>query len=197
MDLQLNEPAAPELGVAVDFDPAVWLPGPTDRTTDDWVERAFLACATDFEVREGTAEATYLRELLTGFADRDLASDFRFLRLRTLTDAPLVAMLSVYVDSPDDLSGALEAFDGSATYYDHHPQVVDLDPGRGLRRSMAFAVEGSIRPLVRYHRRIDAWNVDVLLSSAGAGLRATADGLADLDALAEAIWVVDADGNRR
>jgi hypothetical protein len=188
---------ATNLGVAVDFDPAVWLPGPTDDDPADWVRRAYDACASDFGVEDDTAESTYLREMLTEFGTRDLACDFRFLRLRTLVDAPLIAMLSVFVDAPDDVDEVLQSFDPDATYYDTAPKIVDLDAGRGLRRSMVFEVVGGIRPVVRYHRHVAPVDADVVLASAGAGLRAVAEGLADLDRLAEAVWLVDAEGNRR
>lgn len=190
-------PQAPALGVAVDFDPAVWLPGPTDDDPVDWVRRAYDACASDFEVKDDTAESTYLREMLTEFGTRDLSCDFRFLRLRTLVDAPLIAMLSVFVDAPDDVSTALQSFDPDATYYDTKPKIADIDASRGLRRSMVFEVEGGIRPVVRYHRHVADAHADVVLASAGAGLRAVAEGLADLDRLAEAIWLVDAEGTRQ
>ena len=84
--------------------------------------------------------------MLTEFGTRDLSCDFRFLRLRTLVDAPLVAMLSVFVDSEEDVALALRSFDPDATYYDTAPKVVELDAARGLRRSMVFEVAGGIRP---------------------------------------------------
>jgi hypothetical protein len=190
-------PQEAALGVAVDFDPAVWLPGPTGEDPLDWVQRAYDACATDFEVEADTAESTYLHEMLTEFGTRDLACDFRFLRLRTLVDAPLIAMLSVYVDAQEDVATALRSFDPDATYYDTEPKIVEIDTARGLRRSMVFEVDGGIRPVVRYHRHVAGADTDVVLASAGAGLRAVAEGLGDLDRLAEAIWLVDAEGTRR
>jgi len=189
-------PEVAALGVAVDFDPAVWLPGPTDEDPAAWARRAYDACATDFEVQDDTAESTYLRELLTEFGTRDLSCDFLFLRLRTLVDAPLIAMLSVFVDARADVATVLRSFDPDATYYDSAPRIVDIDAARGLRRSMVFEVDGGIRPEVRYHRHVAGAEADVVLSSAGAGLRAVAEGLGDLDRLAEAIWLVDAEGTR-
>ncbi|MGI9156300.1 MAG: hypothetical protein ACR2FG_06640 [Marmoricola sp.] len=154
-----------ELGVVVDYDPAVWLVGPTTMSAGEWVAAAFAACASDFEVADDTAEATYLRELLTEFATRELASDFRFLRLRGLIDTPLTMLLWVYVGALDnELAAALTTFEEGATYYDREPQIVTIDEARGLRRSMAFSVDDGIRSVVRYHRRVEAWAADVLLA---------------------------------
>jgi len=198
VDPELTEPPAPALGVAVDYDPAVWLAGPTDHDTDAWIAGAFTACASDFGVLEGTAEATYLLRLLTDFAAADFSGDFRFLRLRGLTDAPLAALLTVYVGAPaEELAAALVTFDEDATYYDRKPRIVEIDPARGLRRSLVFSVDDGIRSAIHYHRRVEEWAVDVLLTCAGADLKATALGLPDLDHLAGAVWLVDAEGRRR
>lgn len=198
MDTELTDQAAPALGVAVDYDPAVWLAGPTDPDTETWIAGAFAACAADFGVTEGTAEATYLRRLLADFAAADFPGDFRFLRLRGLTDAPLAALLTVYVGAPaDELAAALVTFDEDATYYDRKPQIIDIDQARGLRRSLVFSVDDGIRSTIHYHRRVEEWQVDVLLTCAGADLKATALGLPDLDQLADAVWLVDAEGHRR
>jgi hypothetical protein len=186
-------------GVVVDYDPAVWLPGPTGTNTDAWVEGAFSACAADFGLAADAPQASYLRELLTLFASHDLHCDFRFLRLRTPTEPPLIARLSVYAGVPArEVTEALTTFDPDASYYDRAPQVTAIDPDRGLRRATTYAVDGGVvRPLIRYHRHVEEWDAGLVLASSGATLQTTAAGLGDLDALARSIWLVDANGSRR
>jgi len=186
-------------GVEVDYDPAVWLPGPTGPDTDAWVSGAFVACATDFGLAADAPQAAYLRELLTLFATSDQHCDFRFLRLRTPTEPPLIARLTLYVDAPPtEVAAALTTFDPDATYYDRSPQLAVVDPDRGLRRSVVFDIaSGSVRPVARYHRHVDEWDAGVVLASSGPTLRTTAEGLGDLDALARSVWLVDVDGKRR
>ena len=171
-------------GVVVDYDPAVWLPGPTRPDTDAWVEGAFTACAADFGLAADAPQAEYLRALLTLFATRELHCDFRFLRLRTPTEPPLIARISVYAGVPgEELAEALTTFDPDPGYYDRAPRVAEVDPDRGLRRSTMYSVDG--------------WDAGMILASSGATLRTTAAGLRDLDELARSVWVVDEEGTRR
>lgn len=186
-------------GVVVDYDPAVWLPGPTRPDTDAWVEGAFTACAADFGLAADAPQAEYLRALLTLFATRELHCDFRFLRLRTPTEPPLIARISVYAGVPgEELAEALTTFDPDPGYYDRAPRVAEVDPDRGLRRSTMYSVEGGVvRPVIHYHRHVDDWDAGMILASSGATLRTTAAGLRDLDELARSVWVVDEEGTRR
>ena len=111
-------------GVAVDYDPAVWLPGPTSTDADVWVPGALAACLSDFGLDADAPQAAYLRELLTLFATRELHCDFRFLRLRTATEPPLIARLNLYAGVPSDqVAAALTTFDADSTYHDRAPQV--------------------------------------------------------------------------
>lgn len=202
MDAELTETAAHATGVAIDYDPAVWLPGPTGDAAPDevraWIEGALRACCEDFRVTPDTAEERHLREVLTEFGSRELACDFRFLRLRAVDDAPLVARLDVHVGEPSGgLDSVLEMFTPGATGYDTGARTDTVDPDRGLRRALMFTVDDGIRTVVRYHRRVEEWQGDVVLSCTGADLRATAAGLSDLDALARAVWLVSPDGSRR
>lgn len=50
---------------------------------------------------------------------------------------------------------------------------------------------------MRYYRRIEDLDVDIVLSCSGADPRVTAEGLADLDALAQAVWVLTDAEERR
>jgi len=186
-------------GVTVDYDPAVWLPGPTGPDTERWVDGAFAACISDFAIEADAPQAAYLRELLTLFATRDLQCDFRFLRLRTPTASPLIARLSLFAGTHTTEPGhLLDTFDADAASYDRSPRITTVDPERRLRRSVVYSLEdGVVRPVVRYHRRVDALATDLVLASSGATLRTTAEGLADLDALAAAVWLVDEEGTRR
>lgn len=190
-------------GIAVDHDPAVWLPGPTGGATDaeiaTWIAGATDACASDFGVADGSDEGRYLREVLSAFASADLPCDFRFLRLRALDDVPLIARLNLFQGMPaGDLDRVMRtSHDPEARLYDDEPQVEVLDEERGLRRWLLFQLRDGIEPIVRHHRRIEEWKLDIVLSCSGPSLKATALGLADLDALAKAVWVVDEEGGRR
>lgn len=191
------------VGVAVDYDAAAWLPGPvagaTEAETAAWIDGATAACTQDFGVAEGSDEQRYLREVLTSFASADLPCDFRFLRLRGLDDVPLIARLNLFRGMPaDDLDRVMrESHDPEALLYDDEPQVETVDEERGLRRWLLFELRDGIRPIVRHHRRIEEWELDIVLSCGGPSLKATALGIADLDALAEAVWVLDEEDNRR
>lgn len=198
----MTRSAAAPLGVVVDFDPASWLPGPSaDATKQDvaaWIEGAVLACAADFGVAPEAEAHEYLREMLTGFATAELACDFRFLRLRAPDDAPLIARLVVLQGAArDEVAATVKLYDDSLDLYDAEPRVETVDEDRGLRRNLVFYLDEGVRSIVRYHRRVEDWETDVLLSCAGADLKATAEGLHDLDQLSQAVWVVDEEGNRR
>lgn len=198
-DLEQDTAAAADLGVgvAVDIDPSVWLPGPTTQTPAEWLELAKAGCARDFGIAAGSAEEGYLADLLEDFAARDLFGQFRFLRLRSLTDTPLVMQLGVFADAPEgELAATLTDMDPEMTYYDREPQIDVIDEQRGLRRSIAYQVVDGIRPVVRYHRRVAEIPADVVLSCAGADLRAVAQGLPELDRLAQGVWLVDEEGVR-
>jgi len=191
-------------GMHLDFDTAVWLAGPPVGTTADeiarWVVDATAACMDDFDVTAHTAQAGYLHEVLNSFATAELACDFRFIRLRALNDIPLIARLNIIVDTP--LEEVLAATDPTASapaaggrWYERAPQTETLDEQRGLERRTWFAVDdGGIRPHVRHHRRVEAYDVDLVLSCAAHSLRAVAAGMADLDALARGISIVDENG---
>lgn len=83
-------------GILVDYDPAVWFPGPRRDAAPEWIDRALAACSSDFGVTAGSVEAGYLREVLTVFAAADVGGDLRFLLLRNVVDVPLVARVSAY-----------------------------------------------------------------------------------------------------
>lgn len=187
-----------DIGLLVACDPAVWLAGPTEpAVAADWVVGALDACARDFEVKIGSPEHDYLAELLQEFAHRELATGNRFLRLRGIEDAPLVALLDVYVGRDEhEVADAFADVDPEERLYD--PPVVEvIDEARGLRRSVRFVMGDTISSTVRYHRRVDDLGVDVLMSCSGADLVATAAGLPDLDALARSVWIITSDGDRR
>jgi hypothetical protein len=186
------------IGLLVEHDPAVWLAGPAEpEQVTAWTKGALEACATDFAVEPGSSDYHYLEAMLTEFATRDLGTANRLLRLRELSDAPLIAMLDVYVGlGAHEVTDNFLTYDETDTWYDP-PQVSDLDASRGLRRALRFRVDDGIRSVVRYHRRIEDLQVDILLSCAGADLNATASGLADLDALAQAVWVLTSNEERR
>ncbi len=197
----MSEPAPEVVGgiaLLVDYDPAVWLAGPTQpEHAQAWADGALAACASDFAVQPGSADHQYLEAVLTEFATRDLGTANRLLRLRALNDAPLIAMLDVYVGlGAHEVTDNFLTYDETDTWYDP-PQVSDLDANRGLRRALRFRVDDGIRSVVRYHRRVDDLEVDILLSCAGADLNATASGLADLDALAQSVWVLAGSEERR
>lgn len=187
------------IGLVVDHDPAVWLRGPVGPTREQWLQGAYAAVAADFGVRPETTEAGYLRELLVRFVDADLRCDLRFLLLRALVDLPITVRLSGFVGAPADTVGkALTDLDPDATYYDQEPRVETIDAERGLRRSIAFRMDPEgITSSVRYHRRVDEWDADLVVACAGADMKATALGLPLLDDLARAAWFVDAEGERR
>ena len=190
-------PADLGVGVAVDLDLSLWLPGPTTQTPAEWLELARAGCARDFGIILDSSEGAYLTELLEDFAGRELFGQFRFLRLRSLTDTPLVMQLGVFVGAPEgELAATLTGLDPDVTYYDREPQVDMIDEERVLRRSIAYQVVDGIRPVVRYHRRATEISADVVLSCAGADLRAVAQGLGELDGLARAVWLVDESGTR-
>ena len=195
----MSEVISPGADVVVDYDPAVWLAGPADPArAEPWTAAAVEACAEDFGVEPGTADHDYLRAVLTGFASRDLPAANRFLRLRRLDDAPLVALLNVLVGLPgEQLAGRFLDTWGDERWYDP-PRVETVDERTGLRRALRFKVDDDgISSVVRYHRRVDDLGLDVLLSCSGADLTATTRGLPDLDGLARAVWVVTAAGERR
>lgn len=189
----------PALGILVDHDPAIWLPGPVERSRDEWLDAAYLACAADFDVQEGSAESALLREVLTAFVDADLGSDLRFLHLRALIDIPVVARVTVSLGTTDGSIGEHFAdLEQGSQHYDREARVDVIDESRQLRRALAFRIEpDGMRSVVRYHRRVEEWHADVVLSCAGADLKATALVLDDLDELSRAVWFVDEGGNRR
>ena len=195
---------APRLAVAVDFDPAVWMAGPTDDDAERWTAGALSAVCADFALADGSAEQGLLREVLHAFATAHLGCDFRFLRLRSLADVPIVAMLHVrtaaphVVDQPEQGTAVLTAYEPGTRWYDAEPEVVAVDEESGLRRAVRYAVgdDGRLSSVIRYHRRVPELAADVVLSSAGADLRTTAITLADLDDLARAVRLVDAEGRR-
>lgn len=193
------------LAVAVDFDPAVWLAGPTDDDAEGWTAAALAAVCADFAIAEGSAEHDALRDVLHLFATAHLGCDFRFLRLRSLTEPPVVAMLHVRpagpsgTDPSEQGAALLTTYEPETRWYDADPEVVVLDEESGLRRSLRYAVgdDGRLSSVIRYHRRVPEPVADVVLASAGADLRATALALADLDDLARAVRLVDPHGVRR
>jgi hypothetical protein len=194
---------APGLGVAVDFDPAVWLAGPTDGAAEVWTAGALAAVCEDFAVAEGSDQRELLRTVLHAFATADLGCDFRFLRLRSLTEPPVVAMLHVWTPEPGDglperADSVLTTHEPGTRWYDAEPEPVLLDEASGLRRVLRYAVgdDGRLSSVVRYHRRVPGPAADVVLSSAGADVRTTALALGDLDDLARAVRLVDAEGRR-
>lgn len=197
MSTAADLPTERQIGLVIDHDPAVWLPGPVHRTREEWLAAAESACAVDFGVVEGSDEASYLREVLTEFVEADLKCDFRFLRMRALVDLPLTARISVARGTQaGQLPDPLASFDPDQEYY-AEPQVEEVDRARGLRRAIIWQTEDGLRSVIRYHRRVSEWESDLVVSCSGADLRGTALGLSDLDELARAIWFVDADGTRR
>lgn len=183
------------MGLLVEADPAAWLPGPLPGTEDRWILGAVHACALDFGLEEGSTGHTWLAETLTEFARRPLECEARFLRMRGPESAPVVALAHLRVGG--------EAFDALADlgpdlrWYDP-PRVETVDDRRGLRRAVGWVVaDGMIRALVRYHRRVEDWQCDLVHSSAGLDLRTTSEALVDLDSLAAASWLVDEQGRRR
>jgi hypothetical protein len=187
------------VAVTVDFDPGAWLAGPTDGDVEAWTAGALAAVCADFAIAGGSAEQCALREVLHAFAAADLGSDFRFLRLRSLAEAPLIAMLHVWPADPADVDASrrgaavLSEFEPETRWYDAEPQVVVVDEESGLRRTVRYAVsdDGRLSSVIRYHRRVLAPAADVVLASAGADLRTTALALADLDDLARAVRLGD------
>ena len=194
---------APHLAVAVDFDPSVWLAGPTDGDAEGWTAGALAAVCADFGVPEGNSVRDLLHEVLHAFATADLGCDFRFLRLRTLAEPPVVAMLHVRTADPAGADGAergetVLTDHGPGTRWYDEPQVAVVDEESGLRRALRYAVgeDGVPSSVIRYHRPVPELAADVILSSAGADLRTTALALDDLDGLARAVRLVDAEGRR-
>lgn len=197
MNTAADLPTERQIGLVIDHDPAVWLPGPVHRSRDEWLTAAESACAADFDVAKGSDEASYLHEVLTEFVDSDLECDFRFLRMRAVVDLPITARVSVVLGpGAGHLPDPLTSFDPDVEYY-AEPQVEEVDRARDLRRAIMWQTEDGLRSVIRYHRRLPEWEADLVVSSAGADLRATALGLSDLDELARAIWFVDEDGTRR
>ncbi|TFV53400.1 hypothetical protein [Blastococcus sp. TF02A-35] len=188
-----------DVAVSVDFDPGTWLAGPTDGDAEAWTAGALAAVCADFAIADGSAEQRALREVLHAFAAADLGSEFRFLRLRSLAEAPIVAVLHVWPADPDDVDPAqqgaavLSEFEPGTRWYDAEPQVVVVDEGTGLRRAVRYALgeDGRLSSVIRYHRRVVRPAADVVLGSAGADLRTTALALADLDDLARAVRLAD------
>jgi hypothetical protein len=204
IDEEARQDLALRLTVAVDFDPAVWLAGPTDDDAERWTAGALAAVCADFAVADGSAELGLLRQVLYAFATAHLGCDFRFLRLRSLADVPIVAMLHVRTADPSGVdqselgSAVLTAYEPGTRWYDAEPELVAVDAESGLRRAVRYAVgdDGRLSSVIRYHRRVPELAAEVVLSSAGADLRNTALTLADLDDLARAIRLVDAEGRR-
>lgn len=201
------------VGVAIDYDRSVWLAGPAAGSEPEaielWIAGAQRACLADFEIGADTAEATYLRALLTNFATADLGCEFRFLRLRALDDEPLVVRLNLLtlIEDDDEVASALDvpflddersADDGMAVQvYDRAPQVEVLDEGRGLSRRVWYRVDEGLRPLVRHHRRVRECGVDIIVSCLLPSMKgAVLGGVADLDEFARSVWILDAEGGR-
>lgn len=202
----MSQPRVQPAGLAVDYDRSAWLAGPPAGSRPEevaaWIDGAWQACLSDFGVDAGTQTAGYLRDLLTEFAERDLGCEFRFLRLRAAHDQPLVARLNVVTDadglSATEIETAInDLVDPDARWWDDEPQLTVLDETRGLTRRIWFQVDNGVRPVVRHHRHVEECGVDLVLSCKGADLKSVALGTPDLDALAEAIWVVDENGVRR
>jgi hypothetical protein len=192
------------LAVAVDFDPAVWLAGPTEGDAASWTAAALAAVCADFAVAKGSAEERALRDVLHAFASAHLGCDFRFLRLRSPAEPTLVAMLHVWTSdgsggTTEDGDAVLTSYEPGTRWYDPEPELVVVDEGSGLRRSLRYAMDddGRLSSVIRYHRRVAELATDVVLSCAGADLRTTALALADLDGLARAVRLVDRQGVRR
>ncbi|RBY97116.1 hypothetical protein DQ237_05930 [Blastococcus sp. TF02-8] len=201
----VGKPGPADVAVAVDFDPGAWLAGPTDGDVEGWTAGALAAVCADFGIADDSAEQRALREVLHAFAAADLGSDFRFLRLRSLAEAPVIAMLHVWPVDPADAEAAqrgaavLSDFEPGTRWYDAEPQPVVLDEESGLRRVVRYAVgnDGRLSSVVRYHRRVADPAADVVLASAGADPRTTALALGDLDELAAAVRLVDRQGAQR
>lgn len=194
------------VGLAFDYDRAVWLAGPPAGTPDDevasWVAGAWAACVSDFGLTAEAAASTYLREVLTEFATADLGCEFRFLRLRSPQDQPLTARLNVLTQAagmkPAGVVTELLAVDDTELRpWDEEPGVEVIDETRGLSRRLWFRAHSRIDAVARYHRRVDEWGIDLILSCRLPSLTTAALALPDLDALAAAIWVVDENGARR
>lgn len=191
------------LAVAVDFDPGVWLAGPTDGDAEGWTAGALAAVCADFGIPDGSPARNLLHDVLAAFATADLGCDFRFVRLRTLAEPPVIAMLHVRTEhdgggGPSAQGDAvLTTYEPGTRWYDE-PQLAVVDEESGLRRAVRYAVGEDGRPssVVRYHRRVQELAADVVLSSAGADPRTTALALGDLDDLARVVRLVDAGGRR-
>lgn len=199
-EIGVSSRSSSRIAVAVDYDPGVWLAGPTDGDAQGWISRALAAVCTDFAIADGTPEQGLLRDVLRAFAVADLGCDFRFLRLRSLSEPPVLAMLHVDAGELDGApahgDAALTTYAAGTRWYDRDPELTVVDEGTGLRRAVRYAVDddGRVSSVVRYHRRVPELGADVVLSSAGADPRATALALADLDDLARAVRLVDGGG---
>ncbi|RBY91458.1 hypothetical protein DQ244_08980 [Blastococcus sp. TBT05-19] len=199
-----SQMTAPDIAVAVDFDPGVWMVGPTDGDAEGWTEGALAAVCADFVIADGSAAQTAVREVLLAFATAELGSDFRFLRLRSLADVPVIALLHIWPVDPTDVDAArrgaavLSEFEPGTRWYDHGPQLLDLDEETGLKRALRYALgdDGRLSSVIRYHRRVARPAADVVLTCAGADLRTTAMALGDLDDLARAVQLIEPRGTR-
>ena len=99
----------------------------------------------------------------------------------------------------EDGDAVLTSYEPGTRWYDPEPELVVVDEGSDLRRSVRYAMDddGRLSSVIRYHRRVAELATDVVLSCAGADLRTTALALADLDDLARAVRLVDRQGVRR
>lgn len=180
--------------VQVDADPAVWLTGPRDPAgAQVWADAALQAVASDFGLPEHSPEYAYLQDVLTAFATTDLGSAFRFLRMRSLADPPLVARLDVLPHDPAAPDPVL-IYDDDLAWYDHAPKVVDVAPALGLRRAVRVYVDDGLRVVVRHHRRVLGGAADVIMTCTGFDLMAVGTAMGDLDQLAASVQVSVLDG---
>lgn len=180
--------------VRVDADAAVWLTGPRDPAEGQaWVGAALQAVASDFGLPEHAPEHAYLQDVLTAFATTDLGSAFRFLRMRSLADPPLIVRLDVLPHDPA-APDPLLIYDDDLAWYDHAPKVVDVAPALGLRRAVRIYVDDGLRAVVRHHRSVLGGAADVIMTCTGFDLMAVGTAMGDLDQLAANVQVSVQDG---
>jgi hypothetical protein len=179
----------------------VWLKAPYDPADyDAWVQASLTDATRRLAVTGDSAPGMALRSMLTEFVRRDVGTPNRLLRLGDEAGAvPMVATFSVLAGLPDS-----DADDVFGSYlpdrgYEHEPRTKVVDADRQLVRSLRQTrhEDQDATLSVRYHRRVADLGTDVMLACEGAGLVAASQALSDLDALAAAVWVVDAQGRRR
>jgi hypothetical protein len=184
----------------VEFDPDVWLKAPDDPAENDgWLEAMVTVHSEAYRVEEGSPDADYLRRVLTEFVERDLGPCSRYLRLAAFGQSPLVATVAIVVGQPAAaVREAFERYDEGAHYYDP-PRLEVVDDARALVRALRYLVgpDGTLTSSVRYHRRDEELETDVLVLCEGGDVIATALALGDLDDLARGAWLVDSEGARR